>query len=451
MAAMKPRSLEEKIQAYGSPVKMLRSSMAGSHNFPVAAQYSSWPEEQRAWAESALLLDMGQHMDSVVFKGPDLLRLFSAFAVNSFAEFRKNRAKQCVFCRDDGLVIGEAVVLALEDDEFEVMGIPTSANWIKFQAQQGDYKVDIANDPMTPLNPGERRFFRYQIQGPRVLDILQRACGAPLTEIKFFHVGELMIAGVAVRALSHTMSRTKGFEIFGPRHQGPKVLAALREAGRGFGMREAGAISLPTSAYESGWIGLQVPAVYSGETMKPFREWMSEYSFEGQASLGGSFASENIDDYYVTPRDIGFGHLVKFDHEFVGRNALERVTALPPRRQKVWLRWDDQDVARVLSSSLLGKEGSRPKMLGVPYSVYSTFPNDSVLIDDRIVGVSVMCGYTVNVGGWSSLAVLDTARAVDGTRVQIVWGDAEPNLRPLSMEKHAHTRIGATVSTKALV
>jgi len=448
---MKPRSLEEKIRAYGSPVRMLRSSMAGSHNFPIPAQYSSWLEEQRAWAESVLLLDMGEHMDSVVFKGPDVLRLFSALAVNSFANFQKNRAKQCVFCREDGLLIGDAVVVALEEDEYEIMGIPTNANWIKYHAQRGNYNVQVANDPMTPLNPGERRFFRFQIQGPHALDVLERACGSPVPEIRFFHVGEVVIAGVTVRALSHTMSRKKGFELFGPRSEGPRVLAALREAGRAFGMRESGAISLPTSAYESGWLGLQVPAVYSGDAMKPFREWMSEYSFEGFASLGGSFASQDIEDYYVTPWDIGFGHLVKFDHEFVGRAALEAMAEKPPRRQKVWLRWDDEDVARVLTSSLLGKDTSRPKMLGVPYSVYSTFQNDSVRVNDEIVGVSVMCGYTVNVGGWSSLAVLQSAHAIDGTEVEIEWGDADPGLRPLPSERHVHTKIAATVSTKALV
>jgi vanillate/3-O-methylgallate O-demethylase len=450
MGQARPRSLEEKIQAYGNPVKMLRSSMAGSHNFPLPAQYSSWPEEQRAYAETAVLIDMGQHMLSSIFKGRDVLRLMSACAVNSFAGFGKDKAKQCIFCRDDGLVIGDAIVVALEDDEYEMMGIPVNANWVQFQAQRDDYEVQVTHDLPTDMNPGERRFFRYQLQGPRAMEILQAAAGSPLPEVKFFHVGEIMIAGVKVRAISHTMSRKAGFELFGPRAESEKVLWALRHAGRGFGMRESGAISVPTSAYESGWFGLQVPAIYTGETMRPFREWMIEYSFEGMASLGGSFASENIDDYYMTPWDLGFGRLIGFDHDFVGRPALEKMAAKPPRRQKVWLRWDDEDVARVLASSLLGK-GPRPQMLGVPYSVYATFPYDSLLIGDKVVGISAMCGYSVNVGGWSSLGVIDAAHAVDGARVELIWGDADTSLRPLATEKHVQTKVKATVSTKAFV
>jgi vanillate/3-O-methylgallate O-demethylase len=447
---MKPRSLEARIQAFGSPVKMLRSSMAGSHNFPIPAQASSWPEEQRAWAETALLSDMGQHMPSSVFKGADVLRLFSGLAANSFENFHRNSAKQCIFCREDGLLIGDAVVVALEDDEFEVIGIPVNASWIQFQAQAGHYDVAITDDPPTGLNAGERRFFRYAIHGPRASEILERAVGGSVPAIKFFHVGEVTIAGVSVRALNHSMARKPGFELFGARSAGPKVLAALREAGREFGMREGGAISLPTSAYESGWLGLQVPAIYSGESMRPFREWVSEYGFEGFASLGGSFVSENIDDYYVTPCDIGFGRLLNFEHEFIGKRALQRISAEPPRRQKVWLRWDDEDVARVLAAGLLWK-GPRPKILGVPYSVYSTFQNDSLLVDGQIVGVSIICGYTVNVGSWSSLGVIDTRYAVDGARVEVVWGDADTSLRPLATEKHVLTKIRATVSTRALV
>jgi vanillate/3-O-methylgallate O-demethylase len=448
-ALMQPRSLEAKIQSYGSAVKMLRSSMAGSHNFPIPAQYSSWPEEQRAWAETAALSDMGQHMHSVFFKGPDVLRLFADHGVNSFANFRKNNAKQLVLCNEDGFVIGDSVVVALEDDEFEVLGTPVNANWLQFRAEQGKYKVEFDVDPMAPYNTKERRFFRYQIQGPRALQIVEKAAGGSLPAIKFFHVGEFKIAGVAVRALGHTMTRQAGFEIFGPRADGPKVLMALREAGREFGMRENGAISLPTGI-EGGWLGLQVPAIYSGEKMRPFREWVSEYGFEGFASLGGSYASENIDDYYTTPWDIGYGHLVKFDHDYVGKAALQKLAAQPPPRQKVFLRWDEQDVARVLASSLFGKE-NRTKMLGVPYSTYATFPNDQVLIGDKMVGISVISVYTVNVGSWFSMAVVDTQHAIDGQRVDILWGDADTSLRPLATEKHVLTKIGATVSIKALV
>jgi vanillate/3-O-methylgallate O-demethylase len=346
-------------------------------------------------------------------------------------------------------MVGDGVVVALEDDEFEVMSIPANVSWLQYHIELNKYRVTVAHDLPTGMNTGERRFYRYQLQGPNARQLLEKASGGSIPDIKFFRIGEFQIAGVTIRAISHTMTRKPGYELFGPRAEGPKVLAALREAGRAYGMRENGAISLPTGI-EGGWIGLQMPAIYSGASMKPFREFVSEYSFEGFASLGGSLASDNIDDYYVNPWDIGFGNLIKFDHEFIGRAALERLAAQPPRRRKVWLRWDEQDVTRVLASGLFGKE-SRAKMLSVPYSVYSTFPNDRVLVGDQDVGISMICAYTVNVGSWFSLGTMDSAHAIDGKRVEILWGDADTSLRPMATEKHVLTRIGATVSTKQLV
>jgi hypothetical protein len=64
-------------------------------------------------------------------------------------------------------------------------------------------------------------------------------------------------------------------------------------------------------------------AIYVGEKMKPYRRWLPATGYEGTASLGGSFYSDDITDYYLTPYDLGYGPFVKFDHDFVGREALE--------------------------------------------------------------------------------------------------------------------------------
>jgi glycine cleavage system aminomethyltransferase T len=346
-------------------------------------------------------------------------------------------------------MIGDGVVVALEDDEFEVLAIPVNTDWLQFHAQRGGYDVQVTDDPPTGMNTKERRFYRFQVQGPFAIELLEKAMGGRVPDVKFFHVGEFEIGGLNVRAISHNMVRAKGFELFGPRADGPRILEVLRRAGRSFGMRETGATSLPTS-YEGGWVGLQVPAIYSGDDMKPFREWVSEYSFEGFASLGGSFDSPDIEDYYVTPWDIGYGHLIKFDHDFIGRAALEKMAVRPAPRQKVFLRWDEEDCARAVASALVGK-GPRTKLLGVPIAVYSTFPNDQVLVGDQRVGISIIGGYSVNVGSWLSLATIESKYAVDGTQVEVLWGDADTSQRPLAVEPHVLTRIKASVSTKAPV
>jgi glycine cleavage system aminomethyltransferase T len=292
------------------------------------------------------------------------------------------------------------------------------------------------------------------LQGPAALKIAEKAHGGPIDRIKFFRMGRFTVAGHTVRALNHTMTgvpgmEMTGLELFGPLDEGPAVLDALLRAGEEFGLHQGGAIAYSTTALESGWLGLPVPAVYSGESTRAYREWLSaDASFVGNATLGGSFDSDDIEDYYPTPWDLGYGNVIKYDHDFLGRSALER-TADQPHRRKVWLRWHDEDVTRLLGGGLFGG-AERTRYLQVPYAVYATFQYDTVRVADRVVGISNRTGYTVNVGGWSSLAMIDEAYAVDGAEVTVVWGEADGGSVKLDVERHVQTEVRATVSTTPL-
>ena len=56
--------------------------------------------------------------------------------------------------------------------------------------------------------------------------------------------------------------------------------------------------------------------------MSAYRDWLSADSFEANLTLGGSMVCDKVDDYYLTPYDLGYGHIVNFNHEFIGREAL---------------------------------------------------------------------------------------------------------------------------------
>jgi vanillate/3-O-methylgallate O-demethylase len=69
----------------------------------------------------------------------------------------------------------------------------------------------------------------------------------------------------------------------------------------------------------------------------------------GPVPLGGSFVTADIEDHYVTPNDLGLGRVVKFDHDFIGRDALEEIAQRPPRTKVALIR-AHEDVMRILSS-----------------------------------------------------------------------------------------------------
>ena len=67
-------------------------------------------------------------------------------------------------------------------------------------------------------------------------------------------------------------------------------------------------------------------------------------SYEGTGSIGGeASSSNNIEDYYMTPYELGYGPFVKFDHDFIGREALEKIAG-QPHRKKVTFAWNSEDV-----------------------------------------------------------------------------------------------------------
>ena len=171
------------------------------------------------------------------------------------------------------------------------------------------------------------------MQGPNALEVLEKVNGGPLPEIKFFNMGEITIAGRKVRALHHGMSGVPGLELFGPWDEGDEVKAAIVEAGEEFGLAQVGSRVYATNTLESGWIPCPLPAVFTGDDMKAYREWLPATGYEGTGSLGGSYYSDDIADYYLTPYELGYGSFVKFDHDFIGREALEAMAAEPPRQE----------------------------------------------------------------------------------------------------------------------
>jgi len=161
------------------------------------------------------------------------------------------------------------------------------------------------------------------------------------------------------------------------------------------------------------------------------------------ASLGGSFDSRDITDYYLTPYDLGYGAFVKFDHDFVGRAALEKMAA-NPRRKKVTLVWNGEDVTRTLGS-LFNSTGDIDKYIDLPLANYATLPFDTVLADGKMIGLSTYTGYIYNERAMLSLASIDVAHSEPGTQVTVVWGEAARGSAKPTVERHGQVRIRATV------
>jgi syringate O-demethylase len=250
------------------------------------------------------------------------------------------------------------------------------------------------------------------------------------------------IAGREVRGLRHGMVGQPGFELFGPWAEGEEVKAAIVSAGAEFGLRQVGARAYSSNTLESGWIPSPMPAIYIGDKLKRYREWLPANGYEGTASLGGSLYSDDITDYYLTPYDLGYGPFVKFDHDFVGRQALEQMAAIP-RRKKVTLALNSEDVMRAIGTMF--QTGERAKYFDFPSAVYATLPYDKIVKDGRTIGLSTWCGYSANEREMLALAILDNEHSTLGNEVTLVWGEERGGSARPTVERHVQTEIRAIV------
>jgi vanillate/3-O-methylgallate O-demethylase len=445
------KNLEEAIADAGSPHTLLWESQSPPIvSTPVTPEFTNWRDEQQAWRRTAVLFDQSHHLADLNIKGPDALRLIKDTAVNSVEYFPIDAAKQYVAVNEEGFLIGDNIIFRNEENEFQAVGIPPTINWLQYHAETGGYDLELWRDNPSYARSGDPVVYRYEVQGPGAMDVISEALGEEPPTVKFFHGARLTIAGKQVRALRHGMAGEPGFEFVGPWADREAVHAALLQAGERHGLVQVGGRAYLTNTLESGWLPRPLPAFYSGQSTAGFRTWLPADEIDATVSLGGSFYSSNLEDYYFSPFDLGYGRIVKFDHDFVGREALEQQIGdgRDQANRKVTLVWNGDDVEDAFGSMF--RPGVGVKYLNLPIAHFATYHYDRVESDTgAYLGRSLHTGYSSNERAMLSLAVLDAPAAEPGTEVVVVWGEPTPSSKP-AVEDHVQVKIRATVQPAPL-
>ena len=142
----------------------------------------------------------------------------------------------------------------------------------------------------------------------------------------------MTIDGTTVKTLRHGMAGAPGLEIWGPYADHDRIWTAIVNAGAEFGLVPVGSRAYPSNTLDPAG---SPPA--AGDLHRRGRARLPRMAaadgYEATGTLAGSFVSENIEDYYLTPWELGYGNFVKFDHDFIGRDALEKVDPASQRRR----------------------------------------------------------------------------------------------------------------------
>src|SRR5690554_5564406 len=447
---MSKNNLTAAIEAAGGAVNLLRNNKAGIYVYPVvASEFSNWRSEQMAWRNSAVLFDQTHHMDELTVEGPDAEKFLSYVGINNFANFKLNVAKHFVPVTPNGHVIGDMIIFRETEEKFVLVGRAPTANWVMFQASYGNWNVRLKHDPRSDSRPDGkgiyRTHYRFQIQGPEANKIFEQLNGGPIPDVKFFHVDWINIGTRKVQALRHGMAGAPGLEIWGPYADKSYIQNTIAEAAKAAGvdLRFVGARAYSSNTLESGWIPSPLPGIYTGDGMlKDYRDWLGADSYEAVGSIGGSLVSNNIEDYYVTPFELGYDFYIGWSKDdFIGKAALEAMKE-KPQRKKVTLEWNREDVLKVIESCLM--EGEAYKWIDFPNHNYASSNADELLKDGKSVGMSMFNGYSYNERCLLSLAVVD-ADVEEGDVLTLKWGEAE-NSEKTSIEPHKQTEIRVKVS-----
>jgi vanillate/3-O-methylgallate O-demethylase len=164
---------------------------------------------------------------------------------------------------------------------------------------------------------------------------------------------------------------------------------------------------------------------YSAADLDPgYAAMVAASGFSPPINVSGSVDPTDTRARLRTPVEVGWTRAVKFDHDFVGRAALEEEVA-DPKRTIATLRWDPDDVVDIYASLL--QPGEEYKTIDLPTSPPWTegmnSHADHLLKDGASIGWSSGTIYSYFYREVLSHACIDVDQAEIGNEVVVQWGD----------------------------
>lgn len=385
-------------------------------------EYTGWRDECASWHDTCYLhANLNPHPTCLI-KGPDAIKVVSDFCVNSVENWPVGKGKHLILCNEDGYVINDGIGVRVAEDAVKGHELTRLA----YEAERGNYDVTVEN-----LTYEECIF---QFCGPRALEIIEHSVREDIHDLGFMFTRRCRILDREVGILRAGMAGSLGYEIHCKVEDAIPIYNEVVRVGERYGLRKLGSRAYAMTHYEGGfpqW-SLDFPSPWGED--EEYMKYLKKNGFPGNEPAGGLWGNQytryegsmgsDIKKRLRNPVELGWGGMVKFDHDFVGRKALERIKA-NPKRKMVTLVWNKDDIMDVHRSQL---EPGEPYMemdnpLDFRYEGPYTYHADMVLKDGREVGIStgrMNCFYYREM---ISLCSIDVEYSDLGTEVVVLWGN----------------------------
>lgn len=349
------------------------------------------------------------------FRGPDAAKVLSDCSINNVFKWKAGRCKHLVALTPDGLIANHALFFKDADDSFRTTA-GCSVPYIR-AVQSGKYQCEYI----------PRQVFIFQLSGPLSLTILEKVTQSDLRDVRFLDFRPVQIPGIETE-LEITrigMSGTLAYEIHGPAEIGPEVYYAIYQIGKPMGMKRMG------------WKDYTVNHTFGGYPQMTVNFEVSLYDdpdFCASAPFlmkcTGSVDPSDRRARFRSAVECDWAWMAKLDHEFTGREALEKEMA-EPKRKIVTLKFNADDLADVYRSQYTEepyKYMDMPCAEPQPCGGHQDYVTDA---SGNVIGISAVPTYSSHFHTMISHAIIDVDKIVEGTEVLVQWGDYGKRIKNL--------------------
>lgn len=271
--------------------------------YEMPVMYSGILEEHAAVRERAGIFDVS-HMSNLWIRGKHASDLLSRTVGTNPAKIKQGRASYTTAMREDGTIIDDLIYYRFGDEEFHVVvnaGMnKTMTSWFQAHAS-GDTTVEDVS----------REYSILAVQGPKSRGIVSRAMPGSFSETKRFSFTEWKVGKRKAFVAGTGYTGEDGLEIVCPNEEARRIFDEVLSKGNEDGLLPIGLGARDTLRLEKGYC-------------------LASHEFAGGR----------------TPLEASLGWAMHWDHDFVGKQALEEQRAKGDYERLVGLLMEDRSIPR---------------------------------------------------------------------------------------------------------
>lgn len=385
-------------------------------------EYTGYKNEILASKESAYIGTALNESPVFDVKGADATKFLNSLCINDYSNAKVGGIRHAVICNEKGQIMTDGVVMKIDEDVYRTY-------WLMPVI---DYYVSKTDMDVQGENLTGKEFF-IQIAGPKSLEIIENAAKADIHDLKFAHHKVIQIAGTDVRILRMGMAGTLAYELHGDMSKLDDVYRELWEVGKTYGARKLGRVAYCMNHTEAGFpnINMHYPLPWYEDSGLAAYLTEPEHMMQGFYNMNRKLIGSVGDDLEIrfkTPYDVGWGFLVKFNHDFIGREALEEISK-NQKTQLVTLEWNPDDLGEIFASQFRGRDvepyesmDDRPMDMYYNCGFSFVYQADKVMAGEKMVGISTGRLNSIYYHRMISLGFIDKEYAEEGCELIVIWG-----------------------------